>query len=45
MSTTKRESVRVRWTVAGHDYAKSEKESKIVTHRCLDCGHEWEGGK
>lgn len=42
MSTTKRETVRVRLMVAGRDYAKSEKESKVVTHRCLDCAHEWE---
>ena len=43
MSATKKESVRVHWMVAGRDYAKSEKDSETVTHRCLDCAHEWEG--
>ena len=41
MSTTKKERVSVRWMVAGRNYAKSEKESKAVAHKCLDCGHEW----
>ena len=41
MSTTKKESVTVRWMVAGRDYAHTERESKAVTHKCLDCAHEW----
>ena len=41
MSTTKKESVTVRWMVAGRGYAHTERESKVVTHKCLDCAYEW----
>ena len=41
MSTTKKESVMVKWMVAGRDYAKSERQEVAVAHKCLDCGHEW----
>ena len=44
MSATKKESVTVRWMVAGRDYAHTELESKALTHKCLDCAHEWERG-
>ena len=43
MSTTKKESILVKWTVGGKDYAKSEREERAVTHKCLDCGNKWEG--
>jgi len=43
MSRTKKETTLVRWMVAGRDYAKSERKEQAVTHKCLDCGHEWEG--
>jgi Zn ribbon nucleic-acid-binding protein len=41
MSTTKNESIVSRFSFGGHNYARTEKEEKSVTHRCLDCGHEW----
>ena len=41
MSTTKKERVSVRWMVAGRDYATVGRQEKSVTHKCLDCGHEW----
>lgn len=25
--------------------SEKKKEEKTITHRCLDCGHEWEGGE
>lgn len=43
MSTTKKESVMVKWMVAGRDYAKSERQEVAVVHKCLDCGNEWDG--
>lgn len=41
VSTTKKESVLVKWMVAGRDYSMSERQESSVTHKCLDCGHEW----
>lgn len=41
MSTTKKESFRVTWMVAGWKDAREDAEIKAVTHRCLDCGAEW----
>ena len=44
MSTTKKETTLVKWMVEGRDYAKLDRKEKTVTHKCLDCGNEWDGG-
>lgn len=43
MSTTKKEATMVKWMVAGRAYATVDRQEKSVTHKCLDCGHVWEG--
>ena len=42
MSATKKETFMVKWLIAGREDVR-EGEAKTVTHKCLDCGNEWEG--